>query len=250
MANQKIIDRIRALLALASNNPSEAEATSAAGRAAQLMQEHDLEQAEIEASGGEVEAEPIVDEEADDNGGKSRRDMWKSVLLYGIGQLFGVTVYAHDSKEKIFGRSSSVRTATYTYRYLANEIERLSERYWRLLEDQSVGKRSATNDFRRGCAGRLQVRMKEIKAEQDNAAQASAGALIVIAKHDEETALAWKGLLKARNWKDPGSSSNRCRLSAANLAGRSAADSLRIHGDGSDSRTLGSAPLPLGPVGR
>lgn len=242
--DKKIVERIRALLALASNNPSEAEAASAAARAAKMMKDYDLEQAEIEASGGEVDDEEIVQEIVNPNETKSNRDTWKGVIFWGVSKLFGVENFSQNGKYIFFGRVSRVQTATYTYRYLINEVDAQAQRYWRLLFDQSAGKRSVTNDFRRGAAGRLQRRMIEMKEAQEQQAQASKGALIVLAKQDARTEAAWDRFQKDRNFKSKGESVGH-RVSAATRAGSEAGEKIHIHGDGTDARTLRAEPLRL-----
>ncbi len=247
----KIIERIRALLALASNNPSEAEAASAAERAAKLMAEHHLAQAEIEAAGGEVEEDSIGSELIDD--GKGYNETWKRVLLFAIRRLFGVELISMSGKVTAFGRLSDVQTVKYTYAYLTNEIENQAQAYWISIGPverlASAGKRSACNDFRRGAAGRLQARMLEMRREQDardRAARAAAspGALLVIQRGALEVQDAYRAFLRSQNLRAAKPSSTRGRDSDAAKAGRAAGDSMRISGGagalGAEARRLGA----------
>jgi len=55
MTREKLAERIRKLLALAGNNPSEAEAAMAMERASALLAEHNLTMAEVETLGTDDE---------------------------------------------------------------------------------------------------------------------------------------------------------------------------------------------------
>lgn len=243
-APTKIIERIRALLALASNNPSEAEAASAAARAAALMAEHHLAQAEIEASGGETEADDIGAEILEEMGAQCAT--WKRVLLFGIRRLFHVEIVALPGKVSAFGRLSDVQTVRYMWAYLTQEIENLARRYWLSGVSPADGKRTVLNDFRRGAANRLQARMLDMLAEQDasNArASASPGALIVIQRGVLEVQGAFAAHLKALGLLQAKPTKTRTRGTAAAEAGSRAGDSMRISGGqplGAEARRLGS----------
>jgi len=243
--SEKIIERIRALLKLASNNPSEEEAASAAAMAARMMAEHDLEQAEIEASGETVEAEPIEEGIANPDDEGKRSTSWKGIIMWSVARLFGVKTYgARRGLIALFGRRTAVQTAGYTFRYLANEVEEQAQRYWRLLEVPTDSKTRTLNDFRLGAAGRLQDRMEEMKAKQDNDRQASEGALVVLARKDEEQDHAWKVRAKQLGITG-GSKQTAIRGSSATEAGKAAGDRMHIHG-GAEQRGLRSDPLRLG----
>lgn len=242
-APTKIIERIQALLALASNNPSEAEAASAAEMAAKLMAQHHLDQAEIEAAGGEAEEDGIGGELIDEGQGGRNVDTWKRVLLFGIKKLFGVEVILQrGGSVTIFGRLSDVQTTKYVWAYLTREIVRLSEDYFRA---NPIGhKRSVTNDFRRGAAGRLQTRMVEMSTAQKRAsAAASPGALMVIQRGAVEVASAFTAYRRAHNLGKPSTGKTRSPDSAATRAGQEAGDSMRISGGaalGAEARRLGA----------
>jgi hypothetical protein len=61
---EKLIERIRKLLALADNNPSESEAAAALERASAIMAEHNLTMAHVDALGtGDERIEERFDSE-------------------------------------------------------------------------------------------------------------------------------------------------------------------------------------------
>jgi len=217
--------------------------------AARLMAEHHLEQAEIEAAGGEAEKDEIGIEDIDDGGGKSYSETWRGILLWGLGHLFRVELIPRGAgKVSAFGRTSDLQTVRYTYAYLANEIENLAQRYWRLLEVPTQSKRATLNDFRKGAAGRLQSRMEKLRKEQDARDRsaretASEGALIVIERNALELAGAWRKFCAATGFKTRTQKTD-VRESDATRAGREAGDTMPLSG----GQALASEARRLGPV--
>lgn len=103
-AAQKIADRIKKLLALATSaNPH--EAAQAAAEAQRLMVEHDLSEACLEEGPG-----PVVEYVVQESDGSSRACMWRASLADKLGEAMGVKVLytVGSSRLRSFGRSADV----------------------------------------------------------------------------------------------------------------------------------------------
>jgi len=164
---ERIAERIRKLLALASNNPSEAEATIALERASALMAEHNLTMAQVDAHGTGDER---VEEKH--NGAYRQqtwaRNIWGSVCDLNFCLYFYVSsqrsrgrwlpekqCYAPPrevDEHKIIGTRSNVETTKAMVDYLITTIERLAR------ESGLIGQRDL-HAFKLGCARRLSVRL-------------------------------------------------------------------------------------------
>src|SRR3990167_7862705 len=98
MANiQKVLDRVRKLLALSEHTTSEAEATEAAGRASALMEEYELSEALVRLDEPTRKAEPIVRErlEPDKDEYSLKRVAWKETVASAVAKDLGVKLYYH-----------------------------------------------------------------------------------------------------------------------------------------------------------
>lgn len=129
MTIDKAIDRIRKLLRTAEGSPSEAEAALAATRAAELMAEYDLSEAQVRLS-EDRPAEPIEQEhilvDPNDAGRiRKRAEAWKGTVASAVAKSFGARMYWFGSRICFFGRTSAVQASTYTSLYLFRELERL-----------------------------------------------------------------------------------------------------------------------------
>nr|MBA3352198.1 DUF2786 domain-containing protein [Blastocatellia bacterium] len=83
MANREsVIEKVKKLLNLASNNANVNESATAAGLAQQLMLEHKLAVAEIETN--DQDADDIVVAKTDVNFGATNLPKWKSILLASL----------------------------------------------------------------------------------------------------------------------------------------------------------------------
>lgn len=163
MTDTRTIERIRKLLALASNNSNEAEAAAAAAKAAEIMREHGLEAAAIDLAGGEGESR----EKGSAGAAGFRREKWSANLMGACAESCFVTCWTRTAGTKVVGftlvgRRSGVASATVLYDYLSAVVVRLASK--------SGGSWSA---FRFGCAERLAERIAR-RHRDELAAQRSA----------------------------------------------------------------------------
>jgi hypothetical protein len=192
--NMKIVERVRKLLALAEDGgATEAEAQLAAEKARELMAEHGLSTATVEAHGGQGEARAKVELQ-----GKADK-WWQPPLMEAICETCFVFVerkYRNDragrtlgAGYRMIGRESGVATAQVLFDYLCATVERATREHTVKLEKPKW--------FQRAMSERLQERIKERheqamqqqakQARQANAAArhpASAGTALVVVLED------------------------------------------------------------------
>jgi len=148
---EKIVDKVRKLLALSTSNNVH-EAASAAAAAQRLMQEHKL-------SATEISTEDNLDDMYElPVGAAGFTAIWKFELVTVVARAFfcealGLRV-GKSRKVKIIGVKEDAETASKVFSYLCREINRLARREINLLimmsslERRSV--RRAIDSFRRG----------------------------------------------------------------------------------------------------
>jgi hypothetical protein len=192
--DEKILDRIQKLLALATSDNVN-EAAAAASKAQELMTRHQLELADLQA------ITPGATGESIDNDELFREKsliMWKTTLAAGIAKANGCAVYTSQVQYlsgknvanvcRIVGIGSSVSTVRYMYTYLMREIDRLA------ALNREGHDRAWLNSFRLGAVATITYRLQT--AANDAKKGASTGALVVVDKNKDrlEEALAALGL--------------------------------------------------------
>ena len=111
----KILDRVKKLLALAGNNPNQHEAASAAEMAHRILTEYNL-------SLSDVELKDIVEGKVKFN--TIDVEKWYGILAVNIAKVFDCYTYkinytdTKDSESIFIGTKSDVEVAIYVYKYL------------------------------------------------------------------------------------------------------------------------------------
>lgn len=162
-----VLSKVRKLLDMARSG-TEHEAALAAERAADLMQEHGLSEAEVRLTDQAKKAEPVVREAADVSRGDKKIVAWKGALAHGVCAAHGVKFWWHGGEIRMLGRASAVQAANYTLKWLANEVERLTEEGWHAYYTGEVFQNPRTwrHAFRVGCAARISARLVERAKER------------------------------------------------------------------------------------
>jgi hypothetical protein len=173
----KMIDRVRKLLALA-NSANEHEAAAAAAQAADLMVKF-----EIEASTLDSDCEPVAElpeNEILDKGSRNRVP-WKVTIAGGIANSVGGQVYTHGGTVHVIAQPGKMATIAYLYAYLVGEVDRLANAAYGAeceeCDSSFVGRPSARrwkNAFRLGAAGVIRSRLSKQRAETKREAQRKA----------------------------------------------------------------------------
>jgi hypothetical protein len=161
-ARDKVVDRIRKLLAL-SQSSNEHEAASAAARAAQLMAEHQVCEASLE----ELD-EPILSSVLDAGG---RLPSWKRTLAIGCARGLGCEAYLRRERTGereqgqvvVVGTPAAQSAVAYMYGYLVREVERLADQAFEARARQGTrrGARHWKGAFRLGAAAEIRRRLIE-----------------------------------------------------------------------------------------
>lgn len=187
MTRNKIIDRVRKLLALA-NSTNAHEAATAAAAAQSLMSAHRIAAAECEAP------------EASDIGlhdsvslGRRRLDQWRWQMAWGVCKPNGcvpTTVWGSDDRLVLcfVGHAPDAQAARYLWEYLVREIDRLAKA--EALELRQMGGAPANwrtwyNSFRMGAVMAVSVRLLRTAKQAQHSASSQA-----IARLDDHEAQA------------------------------------------------------------
>jgi len=179
---QKIIDRIRKLMALANNNNNEHEATAALARAQALMEEYNIEEHSIgeTAKGGQRS-------DKSKKGGlyKWQRDIWQSVaeanfcLYYSVKGLKKGQAY----QNRVIGSNANTVTTELMADYLQATIERLTKEYAKVaFPGYSVFIRELIA-YREGLATRICERLKALQRQREQEAEKKAKEEAARARH-------------------------------------------------------------------
>lgn len=172
---QKLLEKVEKLLRLASNNPNEQEAASAAAKAQELLAVYQLDMSALEQSSGKNQGRR---EDKRLKGGlyKWQRDLWNHVaqlnfcLYWSIRGLKKGSTYEH----RVIGRTANILGSKLMAEYLEQAIERITrDRY---DSNPSLYFSKAGIAFREGMADRICERLRERRREQQEAERAKEAA--------------------------------------------------------------------------
>jgi hypothetical protein len=197
---ERIIDKIRKLLALAADATEPNEAALAAERAQALMIEHAIEEEAVRGKGGEsAPSEPIETELLWDyrvpktwNKGTSweKKSMapskipqWHVQLAGAMARSFLCRVYYTSGREiTMVGRRSAREVFSATYFYVRSEIEKLCNAGWKVERDERTSPSGAEarrwkTAFYSGAVSTISTRLRDSmkKLEAGTGAPAPAG---------------------------------------------------------------------------
>lgn len=190
-AAQKIADRIKKLLALATSaNPH--EAAQAAAEAQRLMVEHDLSEACLEEGPG-----PVVEHVVQESDGSSRACMWRASLADKLGEAMGVKVLytVGSSRLRSFGRSADVAAHAAIYHWLVAQLAPQCERDWYTMQrpDRAATTKGAfTRHWMHGASEVIVARMTESRRAAALATPDRGGtsAIVLLDRRREESSQA------------------------------------------------------------
>lgn len=257
MPTERIIDRVRKLLELA-NSANEHEAALAASKAAELMSQHEINEAMLRVTGEDDAdnahvAERIVEGNLPD--ATERRVAWRDRVASAMARSLDCETYYWANNLHAMGRESNVATWKYTCGYLFNEIERLADKAW--LEDgadlAAVGQRPRVwkGAFRLGAAdtvaNKLYADLRDRTANEKESMLAAASkvlstgavsradmalvflpkAIAVVTKDRAEVKAAFAE--KTKGWKNTAPLGQSTRNRSGYQAGREAGATISIH---------------------
>lgn len=186
MAN--IVDKIRKLLEL-SKSTNEHEAAAAAARAADLMLEHQISEAELQAAKPEAERQ-VAPPARVVLGTYERGAHWQWVIQSGLADAFGGVAFYARSRERldaydavVIGPEPATASIGYMYTYLTGEVRRLADAAYadevRECRESCVEPPSARGwkgAFRVGAAEVIAQRLREQHRAAAGRARAAAAA--------------------------------------------------------------------------
>ena len=185
MTDRKLLDRVRKLLALAADTSSPAEAAIAARRAARLMEQHRLSQAEVMRCEGI--ADRIGQSEADQ--AYRRLPRWYEMLAAPVARLFDCAVRFLRRRPTLQGRMEFIGldddalVASWTLDYLVVQIKHLTQIY---RARHPEADRRSVNDFRTGAAESIRNMLaEELALKEARVWQASPGAQSLMVRKQE-----------------------------------------------------------------
>jgi len=159
MDKQKIIDKVRKLLALSKGNDSEAEASAAAAKAQAMLAEYNLSLVDLE----QVDFDVLM------AGFHAKTEHWVRHLMnaaaklylceyfYSEGWIDGVPVDTHA----LIGAEHNIEVAKLMTQYLIGTVRRLAEEQVRTDKVPEHGRKVFKESFCIGAVNRLQQRIKE-----------------------------------------------------------------------------------------
>lgn len=203
--DQSVIDRIKKLLKLSKSN-NEHEAALAAERAAELMRQHNISQAEIRLGEDSRPAEQVVTKASRFSIAAQR---WRVHLAQAAAAAYDCFVYGShdhpgpDGKNLIvfLGRESAVQASQYTTDYFIKEVERLTRAAWQESSEKALGlpAKGWMASYRLGMCVTIHERCRLERDRRVNEARAKATsnentALVVVAKDVLEVVNAYERL--------------------------------------------------------
>ena len=237
MTVENIVSKVQKLLRLSTANSNAEEAASAAAKAQELIDQHNLSAAMLAIDNAEpvngVDDEPITDflKAGAPLDAQKQQSRWRLTLASVVARMNGCRIYINGGSIALVGRPTDADTVRYLYGYLSRETERLAS--------TQVGMgRTWRNNFRLGVVDAITTKLYEQHRTFEHDVRARArtegGTALMridraLAKIDArgESVQAWiESNMKLRSG---GSSSSRYNPSARQ-AGRAAGQSINIGG--------------------
>lgn len=184
MERENIIEKIRALRALAQDKSATLEEAATAARMAELLiQKHSL--AEAELGGIKNVHDPIVDDATPLTNWGKRQTAWQNILIHGLAKAYNCeSIFKWNEKGSpgiyAIGRKSDVELLRYQYAFFVVELTRLANALAPKTLTRGHGK-TWHNSFYRGGVRAILDSLKQ--AKQEVRVQASSSALVFIDQH-------------------------------------------------------------------
>lgn len=165
MTKDEAIEKVRALLALASSN-NEHEAANAAARAAAIMERHRIDaamlieaehEADVEAEAFSMNRDILADRDHD------RLPAWYWGLAWGIATANSTRPRRGTGRVYFVGRPSDAAASVYMLNAIANDVDRLAAAY--VAAHPGRRSRAIGKAFRLGCSRTIAVRLGKVRRE-------------------------------------------------------------------------------------
>lgn len=165
--NDKIIERLKKLLALAGYNPSQAEAEAAMAKAQAVAIEHGIDLAMIGENQSESETK-IIREDMEFG---QRLPTVNTYVCNILIDFFNVKIIVsggrYNGRKLIFvGKRDDIHTAKYIYSWLADTMVRCWHNYQRSTGAVVAHKQSYLFGFSNGLSNKLQSNKRNVEADR------------------------------------------------------------------------------------
>ena len=161
--DDKTLERIKKLLALANNNPNENEAAAALEKAQAILEEHNLDMAALGSSGKGAQRK-----DSTKGGGLYtwQRRLWQAVAELNFCHYISIKGLARGSvyEHRLIGSHGNVIATEVMAKYLQETVERLAQRWAKENFYKSVFVREAIA-YREGMSQRICERLKDRRNE-------------------------------------------------------------------------------------
>lgn len=139
---EKMVEKVRKLLALANNNPNENEAIASAIKAQEIMARFDIDEMELED-------EVILEEITTNTVTVGKGLKWKAELAKVIAKNFRCKLYYSDDKQSMnfYGHKSDTKIAGDVFNYLFENGNRLARQYVALLRRRDCVTKGVYNSY-------------------------------------------------------------------------------------------------------
>ena len=137
----KMLDRVRKLLALAGNNPSEQEAQAAALKAQQLIAKYNLD---LSKEVGTKVTYKLVEAVHSNNEG------FRKQMAAIIAENFRCKAILIGNKVNFFGREADAEACTASFNYLYRVCHNIGERFERQARKEGRSTKGVANSYYRG----------------------------------------------------------------------------------------------------
>lgn len=184
--NDKMLDKVRKLLALAERAGTESEADAAMGRVQEILAKYnlDINDARTEAPVGMVEE--AVDVEWNQT--------WLKFVATGVGKLYFCRVLCMTQGTNFLrlffiGRPVNIQTARYVFETIARTGKKLALEFAQQQKALGFNSVSSSNNFRKGFGARILTRCLDLikDAEKNGLRDSDTGSLLpVVSLYDQE----------------------------------------------------------------
>lgn len=163
-----IVSRVQKLLALANNNSNVNEAAVAAAQAQRLIEQHNLDMAQLAADNGKdsISDEEIANDYTPLYEGK-RAITWKGTLADVLARANNCRVFLQGGNIRIVGKTTGVELTRFLFNYVSAEVERLCETAIKSDREDTgkAGAKTWANNFKLGAVTAVRDNLKIAQAE-------------------------------------------------------------------------------------
>jgi hypothetical protein len=160
---EKVINKVRKALALANDNPSDAEAHTAMLLAQQMLAKHGMTMKDVE--GEQEDLKKVVEVSVTKPSG--RIPWWKKQLIMIIAENFKCKAFKGGTTLVLFGLEEDVEIAKAVYQYAEDVMDKLAKSYVGKLYRQGKSTEGVRNEYILGFLHGLGEKFKE-QVEKNN----------------------------------------------------------------------------------